>query len=72
MSTHALAGGLPERDRSTDRFLGFVASALPTTVELLPEIAGTQPVPMLAEADRPVWWTDGTLPGIMAEKRPAR
>jgi len=49
-----------------------VASALPTTVELLPEIAGTQPVPMLAEADRPVWWTDGTLPGIMAEKRPAR
>ena len=72
MSTHALAGGLPERDRSVDRFLGFVASALPATVELLPEIAGTQPVPMLTEAERPDWWTDGTLPGVMAGKRPAR
>lgn len=72
MSTHALAGDLPERGPSLNRFLGLVASALPASVELLPEIAEPQPVPMLAEADRPDWWTDGTLPGIMAEKRPAR
>jgi hypothetical protein len=72
MSTHALAGGLPERDRSMDRFLGFVASALPSTVELMPEIVEPQAVPMMAEADRPDWWTDGTLPGVMAGKRPAR
>jgi hypothetical protein len=55
-----------------DRFLGFVASALPSTVELMPEIVEPQAVPMMAEADRPDWWTDGTLPGVMAGKRPAR
>jgi hypothetical protein len=55
-----------------NRFMGFVASALPASCELAPEIAEPQPVPMLAAADRPDWWTDGTLPGVMAGKRPAR
>jgi len=72
MSTHVLAGDLSERDHSMNRFLGFVASALPASVELAPEIAEPQPVPMLAAAERPDWWTDGTLPGVMAGKRPAR
>ena len=72
MSTHALTGGLPERDSTMNRFLGFVALALPASCELAPEIAEPQPVPMLAAADRPDWWTDGTLPGVMAGKRPAR
>jgi len=53
-----------------NRFMGFVASALPAMVELVPEIAEPQPVRMLAAADRPDWWTDGTLPGVMAGKRP--
>jgi hypothetical protein len=72
MSTHVLTGDLPERDRTMNRFLGFVASALPASVELVSEIADQQPVPILAAADRPDWWTDGTLPGVMAGKRPAR
>ena len=70
MSTHVLTGDLPERDHSMNRFMGFVASALPAMVELVPEIAEPQPVRMLAAADRPDWWTDGTLPGVMAGKRP--
>ena len=72
MSTHALAGDLPERFYSTDRFLGFVTSAPPASVEFAPEMAESQPVPTLAAAERPDWWTDGTLPGVMAGKRPSR
>ncbi len=68
MSTHVLTGDLPERDHSAGRFWGFVASAMPASLELAP----AQPVPMLAAAERPDWWTDGTLPGVMAGKRPAR
>ena len=71
MSTYVLTGDLPERDRTINRFLEFVASALPASIELVPEIAEPQPGPMLAVADRPDWWTDGTLPGVMAGKRPA-
>jgi hypothetical protein len=67
MSTHVLTGNFPDRDRSVSRFLGLAAS-----VEILPEIAEPEPVPVLAAADRPDWWTDGTLPGVMAGKRPAR
>ena len=69
MSTHVLTGDLPERDHSTDRFWGFMASVLPATVELMPE---QQPTSMLTAVERPDWWTDGTLPGVMAGKRPAR
>jgi hypothetical protein len=66
MSTHVLAGNFPDRDRSVNRFLGLAAP-----VELLSEIVGPEPVAVLAAADRPDWWTDGTLPGVMAGKRPA-
>ena len=72
MSTHVLTRDLPGRDDYTDRFQGFVASALPASVELTPEVAEQQPVLALAAAARPDWWTDGTLPGVMAGKRPAR
>ena len=72
MSTHALGGDLPERDHFTDRFRGFVASALPASVDLALEVAEPQPDPNPATAARPDWWTDGTLPGVMAGKRPAR
>ena len=72
MSTHVLAGGLPDRDHFTDRFLGFVTSALPASVEFAPEVAEPPLAPMLAAVARPGSWTDGTLPGGMAEKRPAR
>jgi hypothetical protein len=71
MSTNVLAGDIPDRDHSVNRFLGFVASAIPASVELVPQIAETEPVSLLAVADRPDWWTDGTLPGVMAGKRPA-
>jgi|WetSurMetagenome_2_1015567.scaffolds.fasta_scaffold1005325_1 hypothetical protein len=71
MSTHVLAWDLPDKDGSIDRLRGFVASAMPTSVEFVPERAEAQPVPALASADRPDWWTDGTLPGVMAGKRPA-
>jgi hypothetical protein len=68
MSTHALAGDFPERNHSAHRLLGFVASVLPALAELEPGVAEQQ----LAAAVRPDWWTDGTLPGVMAGKRPAR
>jgi hypothetical protein len=68
MSTHALAGDYPQRDHVTQRLLGFVASALPALVELEPEVTEQQ----MAAAVQPEWWTDGTLPGVMAGKRPAR
>jgi len=68
MSTHALAGNFPERDNTTQRLLGFVASALPALVGLEPETVEQQ----MAAAVRPDWWTEGTLPGVMAGKRPAR
>jgi hypothetical protein len=71
MSTHILARDFPDRDPSTDRFWGFVAPALPASVELAPEVAEQQPAPKLEAAARPDWWTDGTLPGVMAGKRPA-
>ncbi len=71
MSTHVLSDNVPDRDRSVDRFLGFVESALPTSVGLRPETTETASAPTVAVADRPDWWTDGTLPGIMAGKRPA-
>jgi hypothetical protein len=71
MSTHALAGDLPERDYCTNRFRGFVASALPALVDLVPTAAEQQLARELTAAARPDWWTDGTLPGVMAGKRPA-
>ena len=71
MSTHVLTGDIPERDYSVNRFLGFVASAIPAAVEYVPEVAEPEPASMLVTADRPDWWTDGTLPGVMAGKRPA-
>ena len=72
MSTHVLTSDIPDRNNSVNRFLGFVASALPASVELVPGIAEPEPAAALAVADRPDWWTDGTLPGVMAGKRPAR
>jgi hypothetical protein len=72
MSTHVLTGDIPDRNRSVNRFLGFVASAIPASMELVSEIAEPEPISMQAAADRPDWWTDGTLPGVMAGKRPAR
>jgi hypothetical protein len=60
MSTRVLAEDLPEGDQSKDRFLGFGASDLLALVELEPEVA----------EQRPGWWA-GTLPGVMAGKRPA-
>ncbi len=71
MSTHVLAGEIPDRDHSVNRFLEFVASAIPASVGVAPQVAESEPVSMLAVADRPDWWTDGTLPGVMAGKRPA-
>ena len=71
MSTHVLTADLPERDRYTDHFWGFAASALPASIQLASEVAEPQPDPMLAVVARPDWWTDGTLPGVMAGKRPA-
>lgn len=68
MSTHALAGGFQQRNDATQRLLGLVASALPALVELDPDVTEQQ----LAAAVRPDWWTEGTLPGVMAGKRPAR
>ncbi len=67
MSTHALAGDLPERYYSTNRFQGFVASVVPASAEV-----ELQPAPEPAAAARPDWWTEGTLPGVMAGKRPPR
>jgi len=72
MSTHALAGDLPERYYSTDRFRGFVASVLPATAEPELKVAEQQPPQELKAAARPDWWTEGTLPGVMAGKRPPR
>ena len=71
MSTHVLAGEIPDRDHSVNRFLEFVASAIPASVGVVPQVVESEPVSMLAVADRPDWWTDGTLPGVMAGKRPA-
>jgi hypothetical protein len=48
-----------------------VASALPTLVELAPTAVEQQPAQALAAAAMPDQWSDGTLPGVMAGKRPA-
>jgi hypothetical protein len=60
MSTSILAGDLSEGDQSMDRFRGFGALDLPALVELEPGVA----------EPGPGWWA-GTLPGVMAGKRPA-
>jgi len=71
MSTRVLAGDSPERDYSMDHFLGLLASTLPALVKVASDVVELQPASKLAAADRPDWWTDGTLPGVMAGKRPA-
>jgi hypothetical protein len=72
MSTRVLAWDLPDKGSSIDRLRGSATSAMSTSIEFVPEIAEKQPVSSLAAAGRPDWWTDGTLPGVMAGKRPAR
>ena len=52
-------------DQFTDRFREFGAS-----VELESEVAEPQPAPTPTPAARPTRWA-GTLPGVMAGKRPA-
>jgi len=72
MSVRVSSRNLAERDHYTDRFRGIVTSALPASVEPAPQATDRQLTPTLLAAARPDWWTDGTLPGVMAGKRPER
>jgi len=52
------------------RYRGLGGSDAPTLVELEPVVSEPQRTMKQAPAALPLW-TDGTLPGIMAGKRPA-
>lgn len=59
------SAGIGVEDQSTDRSRELGEAELLALVGLDPEIAEPQP------AVGPVWWA-GTLPGVMAGKRPPR
>ena len=55
---------------SPDRTRGLVRADMPELVELELAAAGPRPVLMQTPSARPIW-VNGTLPGMMAGKRPA-
>jgi len=55
---------------SPDRFRGLGGSELAVLAELELGVGGARLAPMETPVERPVW-VNGTLPGIMAGKRPA-
>ena len=57
--------------QSMDRYRDSRGSDLAALVKFEPEVADLKPAPEPPPAAGPVWWA-GTLPGVMAGKRPAR
>jgi len=71
LTDDAFASAITIEDESPDRFRGLVGgSGMSATVEWEPVVTASRPVRIQTPAGWPVY-ENGTLPGVMAGKRPA-